>query len=181
MRRVTLLAAALAFSAHTLAAQRPQRVTSTAFQYQAAKDPISDEDRSSVSVAAPDGSYAPPRLTFQCQGGGVLISVSHIPYTFDEQVNVTWRIDQETPQSGRWQRANTSDAYLTDGWAPFIAGVQRGSTLAVRVTTDAGATATQIYRLTGATAALQRLQCVRELMAFTRDSTAAAAAPATKP
>jgi hypothetical protein len=173
MLRSTLAAAVLVAALATSVSAQAAASTGN-FRYHPAKDPITDEDRSEVSVPAVENSAAPPRLTVQCQGGGVTIKVNYLPYgDFDQPVNVTWRFDQQPPQTATWARSE-NEAAIADGWAPFLAAMRASRTLAVRIATPSGATLDHIYRMTGSSAALDRLQCVRELEHFTRDSIAGA-------
>jgi hypothetical protein len=166
MKRFLLALAALAAVRSVPAlAQKPAGQPVGRFVYVEAKDPITDENVSSVAVQAQGATpYLPETLLWRCEkGGGHTVMVDGNLYGY-LTVPMVWRFDQRPPQSADWAQADSGRVALREGQDAFTAAALGAQRVAVRVTV-ANQEKTFIFPLDGARAAFAKLPCLAAAVA----------------
>jgi hypothetical protein len=174
MSRILPFLAGLLVISSPLAAQAdapPEHIGS--FNVYRSKDPITDSDRSRAVVVAERGAtLVPAVLGWECRGpDDVWLYLRNVPYgPGDRRITVTWRFDQDAPQTGEWS-VNDHGVVSFEGdddtFADFIDDFRQSQTLAVRSTSAAGEQATFLFHLAGSDAALNHIPCMAKQNAAT--------------
>ncbi len=133
------------------------------FILERAKDPITDADRSLITALAERPPYMPTTLSWGCDGDRWFAYVRGIPLTMDKAVQVTWRFDQNPPETAAWEMFSPNFISVPDDRLDdFTDAAEKAATLAVRITTASGDTQTSIFHLNGAANAFKQLACMNE-------------------
>jgi hypothetical protein len=146
MKRILLALAAVCLAASPAAAQ--QRMGSFVFFDQ--KDPITDENSSYIYVEEAAGGFMPATLMYKCEGNEVLAAIKGNGFYMEEALQVTWRFDQQEPQTAPWRIAEIQWVILPmEHQEAFRTASESASRLAVRVHESDGQSKTYVFNLDG--------------------------------
>lgn len=155
MKRI-LLAAALCLLAAPVSAQ--QRMG--AFTFHDEKDPITDENSSYIYTEEANGGFMPATLVFKCEDGEVLSIVKGNGFYMDDELQVTWRFDQQEPQTAPWRVAEVQWLIpFMEHQEAFRTTALTASRLAIRVHESEGGSKTYLFNLNGVTRGIQAMGC----------------------
>jgi|GEM_PF-4332421 len=164
MKRILFALAALAAvraapAAAQTAASTSQRVGNVLIH--PAKDPINDNDNTTVIVLADRPPYMPVTLTWGCvDTESYDLWIHGVPFTQDRMVQVTWRFDQDPPQSAQWEMTRP-DYLLLNEPDDFTDAAEKAHSVAIRITTSSGEQQTSVFQLNGLAQAFSRVSCLK--------------------
>ena len=124
-----------------------------------AKDPINDKDQTTVTVLADRPPYMPVTLTWGCRDAETYdLWIRGIPYTQERMVQVTWRFDQNPPQTGQWELTQPNFLVL-DEPNDFTDAAEQARTVVIRISAG-GEQQTSTFQLNGLADAFKRVSCL---------------------
>lgn len=155
MKRI-LLAAALCLLAAPVSAQ--QRMG--AFTFHEEKDPITDENTSYAYTDEASGGFMPAMLFFKCDEDQVLSVVKGNGFYMDDQLRVTWRFDQQEPQTAPWVVAEVQWLIPPMEYQEaFRTTALTANRVAIRVHESDGGSKTYVFNLNGLARGVQAMGC----------------------
>jgi hypothetical protein len=156
MKRILLAVAALCLAASPAAAQA--RMGS--FVYFDQKDPITDENSSYIYTEEANGGFMPATLMYKCEGNEVLAAIKGNGFYMDDALQVTWRFDQQEPQTQPWRVAEVQWIIPPMEFQEEFRTVSESATrLAVRVHESTGEFKTYLFNLAGFGRAVAAMGC----------------------
>jgi hypothetical protein len=155
MKRI-LLAAGLCLLAAPAAAQTRMG----AFTFHDEKDPITDENSSYIYTEEAEGGFMPATLLYKCEDGEVLTLLKGNGFYMDDELQVTWRFDQQEPQTASWRVAEVQWLIPPmENQETFRTSALTASRLAIRVRESDGGSRTYLFNLNGFTRGFQAMGC----------------------
>lgn len=162
--RALVIMSALLLCTPPLLAQSSAKVG--AFLYFEAEDALTDGDRSYIFTLG-ENTSDDLSLAWKCYEDGlnVVLTVSYMVGDADDEVQVRYRFDQDSPSDVMWwELSNTNKlVYAPMDFVPFFtAQAKMANRVVLRVIDPAdGETKQDVFSLSGLRTALQRLPCAR--------------------
>jgi hypothetical protein len=128
------------------------------FLYVLNLDPISDEDRSLITVSSQDST---DKLFFRCANLELEIFVASTFLNLKESVPVVFRFDKNQPIQQTWDISTSGTAAFVRDTKYFVQLALPSSTLVIRLTKYSGEKITSTFSMVGFAEAIRNLKCAQ--------------------